>query len=125
MVSSDVKFLVSELESMAEWFVRDWEDLLFPWIPFSSRLLLDFYVFPYTLAISAFIDLIGEELFRFTDVLLEAKRNVLSWLNNFRQIQSFSDFEFYFITQITRNVRNWLELLQRLNWFTILGFKII
>lgn len=105
--------MVHDLEGIIEWFVRDWEDLLYPWVPYRSRLLLDSYVFPYTFLIAGFIDLIGEELFRLTDILLETKRNVLSWMKNFEEIGGFKDFEFNFITQITRNLRNWLELLQR------------
>ena len=33
----DVVFLIRELEFIAEWFIRDWEDLLYPWIVYQTR----------------------------------------------------------------------------------------
>ena len=94
---------------MAEWFVRDWEDILFPWVNFLSRVLLDTYVYPYTLSAAEFIGLTGDTLFRLTDILEIAASNVLTWIENFTQ----KPFKFAFVSRITRNVRNWFELLQR------------
>ena len=30
-------FLIRELEFLVEWFIRDWEDLLYPWIVYQTR----------------------------------------------------------------------------------------
>ena len=30
-------YLIRELEFFLEWFIRDWEDLLYPWIVFQTR----------------------------------------------------------------------------------------
>ena len=100
---------------MAEWFVRDWEDILFPWVNFLSRVLLDTYVYPYTLSAAEFIGLTGDTLFRLTDILEIAASNVLTWIENFTQ----KPFKFAFVSRITRNVRNWFELLQRFLEITV------
>lgn len=124
IVANDLQFLIDELEAMAEWFVRDWEDILFPWYIFISRTLLDTYLYPYTLCASQFISLLGDSLFRITDILITAKRNVENWIENFTQ----KPFKFAFVSKISRNVRNWFELLQRLilqNILEVIGILLI
>ena len=52
--------MLNELEGLIEWFTRDWEDLLYPWIPFSARYELDSKVYPFTLCIQQLIQLLGD-----------------------------------------------------------------
>ena len=52
--------MLNQLEGLIEWFTRDWEDLLYPWIPFSTRYELDSKVYPYTLCIQQLIQLLGD-----------------------------------------------------------------
>ena len=52
--------MLNELEGLIEWFTRDWEDLLYPWIPFSTRYELDSKVYPFTLCIQQLIQLLGD-----------------------------------------------------------------
>ena len=52
--------MLNQLEGLIEWFTRDWEDLLYPWIPFSTRYELDSKVYPYTLCTQHFIQLFGD-----------------------------------------------------------------
>ena len=52
--------MLNQLEGLIEWFTRDWEDLLYPWIPFSTRYELDSKVYPYTLCIQQLIQISGD-----------------------------------------------------------------
>ena len=36
-IIKDMVFLIRELEFFVEWFIRDWEDLLYPWIVYQTR----------------------------------------------------------------------------------------
>ena len=38
---------------------RDWEDLLFPWVPFVTRYTLDRWIYPFTFSVSNLINLLS------------------------------------------------------------------
>ena len=60
IIRSDLIVILNQIEGIIEWFARDWEDLLFPWIPFSTRYELDSKVYPYTLCIQQLINLAAD-----------------------------------------------------------------
>jgi hypothetical protein len=157
-IIKDMVFLIRELEFLVEWFIRDWEDLLYPWIVYQTRSrglkilkvflklcavkilienvssvflenrnlvhlsanfaaksnqferpLADELIFPYTGYSSGIFTIIGNFSYQLSAIIRKMAKDVLTWINNFTN----RPFKFSFITAITRNFREWIELLQR------------
>ena len=80
IIRSDLIVILNQIEGIIEWFVRDWEDLLFPWIPFSTRYELDSKVYPYTLCIQQLISLTADVIIEAFLIFTKAKNVRLSRL---------------------------------------------
>ena len=73
IIRSDLIVILNQIEGIIEWFVRDWEDLLFPWILFSTRYELDSKVYPYTLCIQQLISLTADVIIEGFLIFTKAK----------------------------------------------------
>ena len=72
VITHDLRVLMEELEFFTQWMVRDVEDLIFPWVNYTSRTTLDQYVFNYTFAAGELIEITGQTTFRSYKLLEEA-----------------------------------------------------
>lgn len=77
IIRADLIVMLNQLESMMEWFTRDWEDLLYPWVPFSTRYELDSKVYPYTLVIQQAIVLLGDIVLECYLLYAESKKVII------------------------------------------------
>ena len=74
VITHDIRVLLEELEFFTQWMIRDGEDLVHPWINFTSRDLIDAKIFNYTFGAGEMIEIIGQTTFRTYKILEEAAR---------------------------------------------------
>ena len=72
VITHDLRVLLEELEFFTQWMIRDGEDLVFPWVNYTSREMIDQYVFNYTFAAGEIIELSGQTAFRTYRIIEEA-----------------------------------------------------
>ena len=72
VITHDLRVLLEELEFFTQWLIRDGEDLVFPWVNYTSREMIDQYVFNYTFAAGEIIELSGQTAFRTYRIVEEA-----------------------------------------------------
>ena len=72
VITHDLRVLLEELEFFAQWMVRDAEDLVHPWVNYTSREVMDSYVFNYTFAAGEIIEITGQTTFRTYKIVEEA-----------------------------------------------------
>ena len=72
VIAHDLRVLLEELEFFAQWLIRDGEDLVYPWVNYTSREMIDQYVFNYTFAAGEIIELSGQTAFRTYRIVEEA-----------------------------------------------------
>jgi len=74
VVSHDLRVLLEEVEFFTQWLIRDGEDLVHPWINFTSRDMVDEFVFNYTFGAGEMIEIMGQTTFRTYKIVEEAYR---------------------------------------------------
>lgn len=74
-----------------------------------ERPLADELIFRYTGYSSGVFTIIGNFSYQLSTIIRKMTKDVLTWINNFTN----RPFKFSFVTALTRNFREWIELLQR------------
>ena len=74
VITHDLRVLLEEVEFFTQWMIRDGEDLVFPWVNYTSRDLIDQYVFNYTFGAGEMFEIIGQTTFRTYKIVEEATR---------------------------------------------------
>ena len=64
--------ILEEIEFISEWMVRDVEDLVYPWVNYTARDVIDNYIFNYTFAAGELIEIGGQTFFRSYKLIEEA-----------------------------------------------------
>jgi len=111
VITHDIRVLLEELEFFTQWMIRDGEDLVHPWINFTSRDLIDDKIFNYTFGAGEMIEIIGQTTFRTYKILEEAARDVTRWIANWTSLNNGGTFSFSFVSSMFRDLRTWMELL--------------
>ena len=78
VITHDLRVLLEELEFFAQWMIRDAEDLVHPWVNWTSRDLVDQYIFNFTFGAGELIEITGQTTFRTYKIVEEAARVSLS-----------------------------------------------
>jgi hypothetical protein len=92
--------------------VRDAEDLVHPWVNYTSREVMDSYVFNYTFAAGEIIEITGQTTFRTYKIVEEAYYDVSTWIRNWQSVQEDPrNFTFSYVSRMFRDVRTWTELI--------------
>jgi len=111
VITHDLRVLLEELEFFTQWLIRDGEDLVFPWVNYTSREMIDQYVFNYTFAAGEIIELSGQTAFRTYRIVEEAYIDVNAWIRNWQEVQAEpANFTFSYVSRMFRDVRTWSEL---------------
>ena len=126
VITHDLRVLLEELEFFTQWLIRDGEDLVFPWVNYTSREMIDQYVFNYTFAAGEIIELSGQTVFRTYRIVEEAYivcclfvsilkltnlKDVKAWIRNWQEVQAQpANFTFSYVSRMFRDVRTWSEL---------------
>jgi len=112
VITHDLRVLLEELEFFAQWMVRDAEDLVHPWVNYTSREVMDSYVFNYTFAAGEIIEITGQTTFRTYKIVEEAYYDVSTWIRNWQSVQEDPrNFTFSYVSRMFRDVRTWTELI--------------
>lgn len=111
VITHDLRVLLEELEFFTQWMIRDGEDLVHPWINYTSRELIDTYVFNYTFGAGELIEIIGQSSFRTYKIVEEATRDVNRWIRNWTDVGNGGVFSFSYVSSMFRDLRTWTELL--------------
>lgn len=110
VITHDLRVLLEEVEFFTQWMIRDGEDLVFPWVNYTSRDLIDQYVFNYTFGAGEMFEIIGQTTFRTYKIVEEATRDVERWIKNWLDVANGGTFSFSYVSSMFRDLRTWTEL---------------
>jgi len=111
VITHDLRVLLEELEFFAQWMIRDAEDLVHPWVNWTSRDLVDQYIFNFTFGAGELIEITGQTTFRTYKIVEEAARDVERWIASWSDVANGGTFTFSYVSSMFRDVRTWMELL--------------
>jgi len=77
VIAHDLRVLLEEVEFFTQWMIRDGEDLVHPWVNFTSRDMVDQYIFNYTFGAGEMFEIIGQTTFRTYKIVEEATRVIV------------------------------------------------
>ncbi|CBY42358.1 unnamed protein product, partial [Oikopleura dioica] len=99
VITHDLRVLLEELEFFAQWMIRDGEDLVHPWVNYTSRELIDAKLFNYTFGAGELIEIVGQTSFRTIKIFEEATLDVNRWIRNWEGVrQGNTTFTFSFVS---------------------------